>query len=318
MLLILSTGLVCLGLLGWRKYLRYCQGVEKNKIAYLNVLRTLRALFEHLPQHRGMANAYLQGDESFKSKLEQTAQTIHNDIVAVEAALSFNRNDLVSERWAKIKKDWGQLASGVMTMSPVHSFAKHTALIQQVLYLMGDCAAYLDACEKTNSDTYRLSNMLFNDMPQMMEFVGRARGVGTGVAGSGVLTVANRVKLSFLHECAQERLRICDVVSAQVLDGPGYSELRAKAAESHKAASDFIDLLKFELLDVDKINIKPAVYYDAGTQAIGTSLRLMDDLMPLLEQAFIKSAQRGSKYGVFLGLTSVLSFVGFATVWVFV
>ena len=52
----------------------------KNKQLGLDLIPYLRLLLEFTPQHRGMVNAILQGDASFRSKIGSVQQHIEKNI----------------------------------------------------------------------------------------------------------------------------------------------------------------------------------------------------------------------------------------------
>lgn len=84
----------------WRKCLSLrLEGIRVNRLT--------KQLLLDLQQHRGMVNAFLSGDNSFKVKIEQKQTAIGKDIAALDA---FHGQGLMTEkRWEGIRNDWQAL-----------------------------------------------------------------------------------------------------------------------------------------------------------------------------------------------------------------
>ncbi|MFK5914230.1 MAG: hypothetical protein QM484_07630 [Woeseiaceae bacterium] len=54
--------------------------VMRRRVCGLNELTPLRKLLEYIPQHRGMANAFILGDQSFRIKLDDLDKKIDVEI----------------------------------------------------------------------------------------------------------------------------------------------------------------------------------------------------------------------------------------------
>ena len=293
--LIAFTLLFMLALLGFVLHIKRCAAARQNSRHYLELITGLRRLFEHIPQHRGMANAYLRGDESFKEKLNQTQRQIDGEIEALDGLFSEESGGLLLERWQGVKSEWQQLKSQLGTLAAPQSFHAHTHLVQEVIYLIGDAAQRSNVCQAL-AEVRSLSNIVFDELPMMMEFVGRARGIGTGAANSQKLSVANRVELSFYASRVEEAVANTSRVLGGLMGQPALASLKGLAEESRQLTLDFIDQLKHDLLGAEKIVIKPSDYYEAGTAAIGKNLMLFDSLMPLIADSTqgVQSKQRAN------------------------
>ncbi len=275
------TLLFGLALLGFVLHVKRCAVARHNSRYYLDLISGLRQLFEYLPQHRGMANGYLRGDESFREKLGQTQRQIDGEIEALDRLWSHCGDALLVERWSGLKTQWQSLKSQLETMAPPRSFEVHTYLVQEVIYLIGDAAERSRVCN-TLAEVKNLSDIVFDQLPMMMEFVGRARGIGTGAANSQKLSVAQRVELGFYATRVEEAVAAMSRVLGGLVGQPALASLKGLTEESRQLTLAFVDRLKHDLLGAEKIEIKPADYYDAGTAAIAKNLMLFDGLMPLI------------------------------------
>jgi methyl-accepting chemotaxis protein len=157
----------------------------------------LRRLLESLPQHRGMANALLQGDESFRPKLTALQAQIDQDMELLAQRVAAGDCWGVAVRVHRIQGAWSFITQQVNGFEPAESFARHTALVSEVLYLINDVADAAGLLALTG-DSSRLIDAAINTLPQVTETLGQARGMGTGVAARGKCGTDMRVKLRYL------------------------------------------------------------------------------------------------------------------------
>jgi len=289
------AALVFLFLLWLLVLVRYsvrCLRIEREGRRYLAIISALRPLFEHLPQHRGMANAYLQGDETFKAKLSETQRQIEKDIEGLDQLLSACDDALIGRRWHRLKSDWQALKSGLGAMAAAESFQAHTNLVTEVIYLFDDAAARSSVCQ-ADSNMTKLREIVFCQLPVMVEFIARARGIGTGVASRQKLSVADRVKLGFLSSRVEQAVSQSSQVLASMPAAQGVQVARQSVVEeSRQLTLNFVQLLNGSLLGADEVQIKPAAFYEAGTAAISKNLVLFDGLLPVILDQAARSQQQ--------------------------
>ncbi len=295
---------------------------EQRKQIILDVILQLRHLFEHLPQHRGAANALLQGDASFKAKLDQLKRTIDDNIHTIN--LFFNTCDdaILSAKWKHIDACWTTIKSSVTDMTAQESFQHHTALITATIHLIDDLATRArlkNTLVKTGTrgfDLPQLSHIAFDQLLFAIEFMARARGVGTGVASQGHVSTANRVKLGFLHQKIEEAASSALKRLAHLLpQHPLLATQKPLLDESRHAALDFADLLKTELLDSSRIQIAPTSYFDSGTAAISKSLQLFDGLLPVIDEEADRSLHQAQARYKRTWLSAVILVAGLGGLW---
>ena len=246
----------------------------ERRLAGLQDIRQLRGLLETLPQHRGMANGLLQGDESFRAKLTELQARIDADMRRLQEITAGGDPWAVAGRCGQIRRQWDSLKGGLQKLQPQESFARHSLLIQELLYLIndiGDGAGLL-------SHGGALAATIIDRIPLVTEILGQARGMGTGAATHGRCDTAMRVKLQFLLHKAQ-------TVSDQLKREQGSTQgsktgLRKNAQE---ATENFLGLLRERIIEAPDISLSPSDYFSAGTQAIQHNFVLLDKLMEVLQ-----------------------------------
>ncbi len=228
----------------------------------IKLLALLRTLLEHIPQHRGSANALLNGDSNFRNKVSDLQKAIQSDIQNVNHAFT-NQTPSLIDRWQHIKSAWGNLIHKLNTLSPEESFEIHSDIINQLIYLMQDIS---NLClSNSSSKTQETANLCFHQLPIVIELCGQARGIGMGAIAHGKPTTATRIKLTFLHERLASELK--------AIAGQHSSEFdQTSQTNTHH----FLTTIKQEILDSEKTSITPTAYFEQGSKAIMAGLSIMD------------------------------------------
>ena len=264
----------------------------RRRVSGLSELSSLRKLLEYIPQHRGMANAFLQGDQSFRSKIDALDKDIDMEISELinNARIKdkwniYNQIDTVKQNWIFIKKN----LSG---FEPEESFSLHTALVKNILYLIHDLGNAANILTTQDAMYAKLADAVFIKLPLMTEMMGQARGMGTGVATKGVCNTNMRVKLTYLANNARH---IANAVCSEVkMALNSNNELKQQAetvlSNNQHATQYFLDSLENNIINIDHITLSSTDYYAAGTQAIQHAFALMDKIAVSMQsnlQSFI-------------------------------
>jgi len=256
-----------------RKYLSLrLEGIRINRIA--------KQLLLDLQQHRGMVNAYLSGDKSFKPKIEHKQTAIGQDIATLNAFRS--QGLMTAKRWEGIIGDWQSLRTGCLALPADDSFRRHSELIRAVLYSIGDIAERSQIVDMCTAD-FTLVNTLWSHIPAVAEGLGQARAVGASVAAKGLCSGVARTKLRFLVE----RIR---VVMGLVSNDLAHVKLAQSAAliQTWKVAlttaQEFLLLLDEKLINAEHPTIDADHYFQAGTKAIDAVFNTFDQVSNALEK----------------------------------
>lgn len=255
-----------------------------QRLATLDDIRSLRQLLEKIPQHRGMANAFLQGDASFGAKLQTQQQHIDADAHILTRLAGQTCCRVVSERIQRIGTQWSTIKQELQHFSSSHSFALHSELIGEILYLINDLSEKQGLLDEDSGFT-PLANAAINRLPLVTETQGQARGMATGAAAQQKCGIPEQVKLRYL--LARTRSAI----------GMANDELRGNVearglSDSLIATEGFLRLLETRILETQHIDIPPTEVFAAGTQAIDRSFVLLDQLIDTLRQRLAADASR--------------------------
>lgn len=260
----------------------------------------LRRLLEAMPQHRGMANALLQGDESFRSKLVSLQSQIDRDMDTMKNQLCPADRWGVANRAQQILEAWSTIKQKLNNFDAPESFARHTALMTELLYLINDVADAAGLLDDT--DNTRLIDAAINTLPLVTETLGQTRGMGTGVAARGRCASDMRVKLRYLLTNTR---RVAEEVNQAVrgtLSQRGTAQdadfkKRAGHAldESQRATQEFLSLLESGIIHERNVDVAPTDFYAAGTEAIQHSFTLLDAILSSLQHRLTLASQKSKQ-----------------------
>ncbi|WP_084187188.1 nitrate- and nitrite sensing domain-containing protein [Andreprevotia chitinilytica] len=226
------------------------------------------ALMTVVQQHRGMAAALLNGDQSFADRLNNKQQEVDNTLSALgEYFARVTEFAAGGKRLEAIRAAWAQLRQEARRYTVEKSFATHTALIQQVLYLLGDMGERGGLLEVRNPALATLAEVLLLRLPLLTESIGQARALGTGYAVRGRCGAVGRIRLSFL----QRRIRDCLNRANVIAESPTLAASTQACRHKVDALQTLIDT---HLTGVERIELAPDAYFRAATEAIDACLAL--------------------------------------------
>lgn len=199
--------------------LRKHQSKQRTGVAWLKLMRQFLA---NLQQHRGRCHGFINGDTSLRSEIEHLQQHCDDLIEKIESL-----DDWIgqSSRWQGIVDHWQRLKTGFKKIEPENNLKQHFFLIQNLLYLFEDMADEHHLNDLRGQNNKRIS-YVWKELLEIIEHLGQARAVGTGVAAAGRCTSVNRIKLNYLtQKMTSNQLRLQDFVSQDSHVNDGINEL---------------------------------------------------------------------------------------------
>ena len=160
--------------------------VMRKRITGLNDIVYLRRLIEYMPQHRGMANALLLGDESFKAKITSLDQKIDKEVKELVELVNVSDRWEISSQVVDFSERWDSLKHNLANMKPVDSFQTHTELVAILLHLMSDVGDAANILTTQDVVHAKLADATLHKLPLMTEMFGQAWSMATGVASKGM------------------------------------------------------------------------------------------------------------------------------------
>lgn len=246
----------------------------------------LRSMTQHIQEHRGMASAYLNGDESFKKDLEQKDTDLNKDIELLNKALNSNKElSNTSSDWEGIKKELKKIQGNLENMTPPESFEAHTALIQKTLELSQKISYDTSLFLQDEASSFLLVEMTMTNLPTMAEKMGQSRAKGSGVATKKAISAEEKQQLLNLLENINLNLseteKNVSMLFSEEADSKKIEGSYKKAVESTKLLTGTVSK---EFLETDQIVADSKVYFDLATSAINDVYGFLNEASEYLDE----------------------------------
>jgi len=290
--IILSSSLlsiITVAALGWLFISQLQNDAHRTMLRVTSVpyFSAIRDVLEVLPQHRGLGNAWHHGHKNNETKLASLEQSIDASMskllkIAAQSPLSNLESEAKSaERdWQSLKRSWQQ-------GSAKQSFAQHSAVINQLLTLSSEIFHQGDIVTDSSLDIIHLGEFMSETLPELNEFVGRIRGLGTGIATSAKITPDERdnmLKMTVQAHTIEDSL-IEEIKHVIHTYNPTLAAALSQPTEDLAASGDeFFSNVNTSIIDSDVIELDPATYFKQGSQAISAALTLYDAMHIALEK----------------------------------
>ena len=148
----------------------------------------IRLILEPLQEHRGLAHAYLSGDEAFRASQGSYLQNLlKSRRIAVDAAIDTaeaafqTRLPALSQdrRWLEFRQSWRAAARGE-DADPRAALDRHNQLVAQLNALISAAADATHLSVDPYVGTFYLAQMVTQNLPAVLEQMARIRDMGTG------------------------------------------------------------------------------------------------------------------------------------------
>ena len=287
---------------------------ERQGLAYI---KAVRQPIEHIQQHRGMTNAYLNGATSFRSQIMDKRSMVDSHLEALartdrelgEALGSAGRISRIQQQWEAIKINSMQQESAQATKA-------HSDLLADMIGLMGEVADASEITLAPQLDIYYLGDAVVNNLINLTENMGQARAVGSGAAARGRHTQESFVRLSVLASNIRTFARRSSAglaASIKANDQVG-ERLSVAVAANNRAISEMQALLDNILQESESIGVSDKSVYDTATLAISGSYELYDAIAQELERLFAErldqaSAIKNTTLAVVIGVLALVIYL---------
>jgi len=265
---------------------------ERTGLAYI---KSIRQPLEHIQQHRGMTAAYLGGATEFRSRIMEKRGIVDNKLRELGGIDKQLAEDLgLQDEVATLMQQWNNIKANSLNMSASEAINAHSVLIAEMLALISKVA---DASEMTldpKLDSYYMGAALVSGMPNMLENMGQARAIGSGVAANGGFSTPNqKIRLAVLSN------------NIELYFNSAKSGLQAAYDENPSAGKDLVGatnanissietmqaLINDKLLNAESITVSGNTVFNAATTAINGSYKLYDALVPVLDGLLIERTE---------------------------
>ncbi len=271
--------------------------VLENERTGLIYIKTVRQPIEHIQQHRGMTAAYLGGNKDFHSRIMQKRTVVDSkmaELKKIDEKLGAKLG--TGSTLSSLLQKWENIKANSLSMPTGEAIKAHSVLIAEMLTLMSHVADSSQMTLDSKLDSYYIGDAIVSGLPRMMENMGQARAVGSGVAAKGqfadqktyvrLAVLSNNINLYFGRVTS-------GLNTAYEANSEVSSMLKASTDSNNAAIVTMQSLLNDKLLNTDKISISSDVMFGASTEAISGSYTLFDALVPALDKLFVDRIESG-------------------------
>lgn len=240
------------------------------------------ALLELIPQHRGMLNSLLRGNEQFRARMEAMQPDLEKALADADAAdRRWGAELQLHEPWQRIRSRWLKLRGEAHQLTAEASWQRHTELIGDYLDLVYRIAINSTLYTEEDPATRHLIEVNFHYLPELVEALGQLRGSGSGMIADGEVTMDEYHEFTSLisavatfsrevrrnMEFAFERNRLLQ------------DDFAGLSSQAIGQADGYVALTRSQVLHSQTPAIAAPRYFDHGTEAISTCYRLLEKTM---------------------------------------
>ena len=187
--------------LGWNMVSSLSKEIAslENKRVGLSYLKIARLPMEHIQQHRGMTAAYLNGAKEFLPRIMDKRKSVDQylfELTAIDRELGATLN--TTNKINRLNTQWKNIKDLSLSQKTGAAIKAHSALIKDILDLMLHVANTSEITLDSNLDTYYMGTAIVAGLPNLVENMGQARAVGSGISAKGEFTPASFTRLSVL------------------------------------------------------------------------------------------------------------------------
>lgn len=291
----------------------------EKEILGVEYLRPLRQLYEHVPQHRGLTNAFMSGDRSQRDQLRAVQAAVDQDLRALEevdlrlGAILGTEGSLEA-----LNRAWRDLRAAVNegTVAAAPAFNRHTQLIDEITELIRQVGDQSNLILDPDLDSYYLMDAVIIRLPEVAEAAGQLRGLGAGIAARGEINLNEKVELTQLSTELQSGVQAIErgmQVAFETNAALG-ERMTETVRSSLSGSSSFLEIARRQVILPEVPEVDAALFFEEGTSTISGILRLYDEaleeLAGLLEARIGRLENlRNTRLAISLGL-ALLAILG--------
>ncbi len=283
--------------------------IEREGIKFIN---GIRAIYEMAPQHRGLSQAFLKGNTDVRGKLDQVADEVErrfNALAELDRALTYDLS--TSGELKRLHDQWQSLRQRNPKLTAPESFARHTTLIGDLNILMTHTADRSGLNLDDDTATSYAVRALIEAIPEITEYLGQTRGLGSGIAAAGTFTPELFTKLSINVNLIANAQQYLDRVTREVKStAPAFAaQLQQELDAAQTKIDGFIKLVKNQMIDSEQITVDSNKVFNDGTGAISATFALYDTLSTTIDDRLAQRAAAAQRHSLTVTLVIGVSLI---------
>jgi len=245
---------------------------QKESSLYIGALKDLVISTQTT---RGLTNSYLSGNSMALLLLHETQKEMKDAIGNMEAS-SLSADPVINSRATSISQELTKLNHKAVKMDRVKAFEAYTEQIEQILMLAQTVSRR--NTKDLNPLGQEASKLMMETILPMTEFVGRMRGMGSGIAAQNMISEEQTFKITTLSAELQGLDRHLQKGMQAILDkyADNYNNnATTTMREIKNATKEYIEYTRNTLVK-DPSTVDPTDYFDKGTDIITLLIKLFN------------------------------------------
>ncbi|MBS4148627.1 methyl-accepting chemotaxis protein [Pseudomonadota bacterium DY0742] len=272
--------------------------------------RPVFRLVELTQQHRGLSAMLLGGNPAVTAKRAERESDVEAALAELSGALPAARQQLPS--WQAIRQGWGEIRRDGLGWTQARNMRAHTELIQSMLWFNTELADAYGLTFDPEAESYYLMAAALDEVPYLIERIGRLRGSASAALAHGSMGDEQRVGLILLSEeirGAMSAMQISlDKVIAQRPELRG--TLEAASTRLREQAAGLDEVVQGMVQRGDFARVSSERFFAMASEAIGIGYQqIRETLLPSLDSLLnqrIAKAQRVLMLNVAVSLLALL------------
>jgi len=237
-------------------------------------LQPLGAVLAEVVNHRGIANAVLNGETARRDALLDSQSKIDRHIAAVDAIdAELGARFEATGPWQAIKAEWASLRVDVARLSPEESISRHARLIERISGLVSIVAMNSQLALDDYAATSSLIEIATNHVPQALIATGNMRRHAVSAAVKGYLGADDRIAIDIHGSAALERLGQIETNLRWASDDVR-ATLRATLDSAEREFAGFKQTVDTRILNAEQLQVTSADIFDSGAKAMNAMFTL--------------------------------------------
>lgn len=274
-------------------------------------------------QHRGLSAVYLSGNDSVASRRQEKQAEVSAAVEAVLESSAIYKNANADALRRDISAQWRELAQDVSSraLTPPQSYQRHTRLIAEMKFLLGNIVDSSTMALDPEADTYYTIQASLNYIPMVTESLGQLRARGGPILARGQITDAEKDVMRLTSDLAVSNFSLgADALEKAMNANSAFEQaIKGPLADARAAYERLVLLNKNELLDKSATTMAPVAWVESTTAGIDVQFKLLDSVFGALSKELMAreaSASRLSAVAIvgFLVLITLVSWIGYSVV----
>jgi hypothetical protein len=261
---LMAPGLLAMSVLGSMLVLQLHRDAATARKAHdgITPLRLIQETLMRTQQHRGLSASWLAGNEQAGAqRAEREAQLVKAMADVQTWVQSDKSHQAMATEWDSMQQGWQSTLAGVKEkkLQAKQAISRHTALIQQQLYVMDQLLYDSELILDPTADGYSLVVLAGQQLPNQTERLGQLRARGSAALASKSLPPQDAATITGLIAQADAAAKQSSQAMQHALDhNPALAAALKEPAETARREMEaLVALVRAEVLDAENLALDP-------------------------------------------------------------